>query len=114
MTGGVAWNTQPPPLVCWSRKKPLLLANGNKTTNVLFEGTTDCVTACQLPNEKFVVDINCQFTKLLGHENRMVAGGTRDIESVGDAASAAHATANRHNERQKGLRQDTAGLERLI
>ena len=98
MTGGVAWNTQPPPpLVCWSRKKPLLLANGNKTTNVPFEGTTACVTDCQLADERFVVDINCQFTKLVGHENRRVAGGAGDTESVGDVASAVHAIANTHN-----------------
>src|SRR3979490_1897324 len=100
MTGGVAWNTQPPlPLVCWSRKKPLLLATGNKTTNVLFKGTTACVTACQLADEGFVAAINCQFTKVVGHENRKVAGGTRDNESVGDAAWAAHAMADTHNER---------------
>jgi hypothetical protein len=75
------------------------LADGNKTTNTLFKGTTACVTACQLPDERFVVDINCQFTKLVGHENRRVAGGTRDNESVGDVASAALAMANIHNER---------------
>jgi hypothetical protein len=44
------------------------------------------------------VAFNCQSVKLLGHETRTVAGGTRDIESVGDVAAAVHAIANTHNE----------------
>src|SRR5204863_8083795 len=95
---GRAWNTQPRrPGVCSSRKKPRLLANGNKPTNGPFEGTTACVTDCQLADERFVVDSNCQVTKLVGHENRRVAGGAGDPESVGDVASAVHAIANTHN-----------------
>ena len=100
ITGGVAWNTQPP-LVCWSRKKPLLLAKGNKTTSKLFVGTTACVTACQFAGERFVVDTNCQSRKLLGQENRRVAGGARVMERVGGVASTVNAIANTHNERQK-------------
>jgi len=44
------------------------------------------------------VDINCQSVKLLGQENRAEAGGTSDMESVGDAASAVHTNANTHQE----------------
>jgi hypothetical protein len=35
---------------------------------------------------------------LLSQENRTVAGGTRDIESVGNVASAVHTIANTDNE----------------
>ena len=75
------------------------MLTGNSTTNVLFEVTTDCVTDCQLADTRFVVDINCQFGKLVGHENRKVAGGTLDIDSVGDTASAAHTIAETHKTR---------------
>ena len=64
---------------------------------------TVCVTACQLVDERFVVNINCQSKKLLGHENCRAAGGTEDIDSTGAAASAEHAMTNRHNERKIGF-----------
>jgi hypothetical protein len=56
------------------------------------------VTARQLPEERFVEDINCQSMKLLGHENCRDAGVICEIESVGDAAWAAPAIANTHNQ----------------
>ena len=74
------------------------MVKGNETTSALFEGIGVCVTACQLVDNRFVVDVNCQVLKLLDQKNRRVVGGTRDIESVGSAASAVHAIANRHHE----------------
>jgi hypothetical protein len=41
--------------------------------------------------------------KLLGQENCTLAGGTREIESVGEAASAAHAMANTQKETHEGF-----------
>ena len=50
-----------------------------------------------------MVEVNCQLTKFDGQENRRVAGGTREMESVGEVASAVQATANAHKERYNGF-----------
>ncbi len=76
----------------------------NKTTDEVPETVTVCVTACQFAGERFVVDVNCQFTKLVGQENRRLAGGTREMVSVGDVASAVHAIATTHPEKQKSFK----------
>jgi hypothetical protein len=101
MTGGVAWNVQLELFVCWSRKKPPRLVEGNRTTSALPKASGVCVTGCQAAEETFVVEVNCQSAKLLGHENCREAGGTCEIESVGNAASAGAASVNRHHKRKK-------------
>ena len=81
--------------------------------SALPEESGACVTDCQVAEERFVVEANCQSTKLLGHENCRVAGGMREIESVGDAASAAEAAANTYNERKKCFTSRRMSLKHL-
>ena len=78
-------------MVCSSRKKPLELVKGNNTTSELPEMNGTCVTVCHVAERRFVVDFKCQSVKLLGHENRKLAGDASDMESVGAAACAPHA-----------------------
>jgi hypothetical protein len=66
--------------------------------------------ASQLVDERFETEVNCQSLKLLGQENFNVAGGTGEMESVGETAWAVHATAKTHNEKQKRITPDVIGL----
>jgi hypothetical protein len=83
--------------------------SGNKTTSALPKGSGTWVTDCQVA--RLVEDINCQSTKLLGHENCREAGGMREIESVGDAASAMLAAANTHNKGKKRFTVRAVGFD---
>ena len=67
-----------------------------KTESAVFVANGASGTGCQIPEGRFVVDINCQLVKLLGQENCKRSGDAKETDSGGDCAPTRHMAAKMH------------------